>query len=520
MDTNALHSRRLKVGQVFTPMPWAEWLVTRWGILDSWISGATICEPTAGQGGFVLALFKLARSKGIQITPELLSRLTLIEIHRPHIEVFKLKAKQEFDVEFPSSQLFDVDIITNPPDVKFDILFGNPPWSNFTDLPDSYKEILKPHFVSEGLVPDKKAALLGSSRADIAALVLKVVLGRTLKKGGVGCFYIPLSLFFGDGAHRGFRNFTAGNRYFSVDEVYEFTTTKVFEKVNTSYCCAKFTVDKPTEFPIVYFKEIDGNWVECRAQPFETQSDPWRVLERDSAQCGDVAVKIELSSRQKPRQGVNTCGANSIFIFEEKPTYLPEKFVFPLVTKEIWRMPDTDPHRWILLPYNVRTGRPLSWSDIEAHDELKQYLTSHRDKLERRKGKLIQSVICRGIWWSLLGVGPYSFAPYKVIWEAYGRRHFRPIIRSCREGQSWQANQAMHAFVPCWIESDAIRIQSALLHPRIQELLRQLNGEGKCNWAQPGKIKRIISFEHSKSRQPVLPSLLTSEEDGKISGGS
>ena len=69
-------------------------------------------------------------------------------------------------------------MITDPPNAEYDILFGNPPWANFTDLSNSYKERLKPYFVAEGLVPDKKQVLLGSSRTDIAALVLKVVLGQ------------------------------------------------------------------------------------------------------------------------------------------------------------------------------------------------------------------------------------------------------------------------------------------------------------------------------------------------------
>ena len=32
-------------------------------------------------------------------------------------------------------------------------------------------------------------------------------------------------------------------------------------------------------------------------------------------------------------------------------------------------------------------------------------------------------------------------------------------------------------------------------------LLRQLNGAGKCNWAQPGKIKKILSFKESHDVQ-------------------
>ena len=157
-------------------------------------------------------------------------------------------------------------------------------------------------------------------------------------------------------------------------------------------------------------------------------------------------------------------------------------------------MQDTIPHRWILLPYDRDTGRPLSWSKIEQHDKLRQHLIEARSKLEFRKGTLIRSAINKGIWWSLLGVGPYSFAPYKVIWEAYGKHDFKPIILHEIRGQTWQANQAMHAFIPCWSESDAERVQAALMNPCILILLKQLNGNGKCNWAQPGKIRKILSF--------------------------
>ncbi|MXZ11510.1 MAG: hypothetical protein F4Y79_18960 [Gemmatimonadetes bacterium] len=486
------NSHSIEVGQIFTPIKWAEWLVERWGIFDAWIDGASICDPTAGQGAFALALFRLARSRGVPVSPELLSRLTLIEVRASHLQAFQHKARRKFAIDFPTTQLLALDVITDPPNTEYDILFGNPPWANFTDLSDSYKERLKPYFLTEGLVPDKKQVLLGSSRTDIAALVLKIVLGNLLRKNGIGCFFLPLSLFSGD-AHRGFRDYVASGRRFAVDEVCEFTATEVFGGVGTSYCCARFRMDVLHKFPIRYFREREGGWIEHRAVPLKASDDQWRVLQR-----GDTtdlsAIKVELSSDQKPRQGVNTCGTNAIFMFEDKPGYLPEEFLFPLATKEIWKNEDLAPHKWILLPYNRNTGRPLSWASIERYAELRQYLIEVRGKLEGRRGTLIRSAIAKGVWWSLLGVGPYSFAPYKVIWEAYGKSDFHPVILNSEDGQMWQANQAMQAFIPCRNEGDAERVCAALQHPGIPILLRQLNGEGKCNWAQPGKIRKILSF--------------------------
>lgn len=505
MVTNISPSHDVDVGQIFTPFTWAEWLILRWGIFDAWINGASICDPTAGQGIFALALFRLARSREIRISPELLSRLTLIEVHPSHLYTFKFHARHEFGIDFPSSQLLTLDVIRNPPTTQYDILCGNPPWSNFADLSDSYKEKLKPFFLKEGLVPDKRKILLGSSRTDIAALVLKVVLGKLLRIGGVGCFYTPLSLFSGGDAHKGFRDYTANYRNFAVDEVYEFSTTKVFKNVDTSYCCVKFHMDIQNKFPVKYFREEKGNWIEHCAVPLKIPSDSWRILENGNSSILDNPIEIQLSPDQKPRQGVNTCGANSVFIFDNKPASLPGEFLFPLATKEIWKKQNLLSCKWILLPYNKKTGRPLAWYDIEQHPELELYLTENKDKLEARKGTMIRSSIEKGIWWSLLGVGLYSFAPYKIVWEAYGKSHFSPMILSNKASQEWQANQAMHAFIPCWDEDDAKRIHSALQHPSILTLLRQLNGEGKCNWAQPGKISKILSLGEPEYHQPPLP---------------
>ncbi len=493
------------IGQVFTPLKWAEWLINKWNVFDAWINGAHICDPTAGEGAFLLAMLHIARKKAIAITPERLSRLTLIEIVPTHLAQFRENVKREFGVDFPASQIFCQDVITDVHEKKYDILVGNPPWANFGDLPPAYKARVRPFFLQEGLVPDRQKTLLGSSRTDIAALVLKIVLGRLLKRNGVGYFYLPTSLFFGDGAHSGFRNYSAkgsqngpnAHRDFAIDTVYEFTSTKVFEGVGTSYCCAKFRGDTRQDFPIPYFKEVDDKWIEHKALPLRKPTDPWRIVKDLDELNMDTTLEIRLPPEQKPRQGVNTCGANSVFIFNHKPSYLPEQFLYPLATKELWRQNTLLAHKWLLLPYHQQTGKPLTWNEIEQWKTLKAYLQNVQEVLKTRKGTLLRSAINRGNWWTLLGVGPYAFAPFKVIWQAYGKSDFTPIVLSNIDGQMWQGNQAMHAFIPCWTETDAQRIKTALENPEIPILLKQLNGAGKCNWAQPGKIKKILAFNGS-----------------------
>ncbi|MYF98436.1 SAM-dependent DNA methyltransferase [Candidatus Poribacteria bacterium] len=499
---------RKHIGQVFTPQKWAEWLINKWDIYDAWCNGAHICDPTAGQGAFVLAMLHIARNQGIPITSERLSRLTIIELVPSHLDQFKRNVQLEFGIDFPNDQVYCQDIITEEHERKYDILIGNPPWANFGDLPTRYKRHIKPYFIQEGLVANLQRTLLGSSRVDIAALVLKVVLGKLLKENGTGYFYLPTSLFFGDGAHRGFRSYSTNcskkssdiYRNFSIDSVYEFTSTKVFKGVKTAYCCARFQGDTEQKFPVSYFKELNGKWVEHKALPFKNTSDPWRIVQNLDELSTNKTLYISLTPEQKPRQGVNTCGANSIFIFDDKPSHLPDEFVYSLVTKEIWRQHTLTPQKWILLPYQRKTGKPLAWEQIQQNDTLYSYLLSFQDVLQDRKGTLLQSVINKENWWAMLGVGTYSFAPFKVIWEAYGSKQFIPIVLSNIDGQMWQGNQAMHAFIPCWSENEAHRVKAALENPEILNLLQQLNGAGKCNWAQPGKIKKILSFSEAENR--------------------
>ena len=479
------------IGQVFTPILWAKWLIQKWQVFDAWVDGARICDPTAGRGAFALAMFEIAKDRGVDITPALLSRLKLIDSAASNLAEFKNIAKLKFGINFPTSNLICTDVIINPITDQFDVLIGNPPWQNFADLPHLYKAMIKSIFIKEGLVTDKRNLLLGSSRIDLAALALKVTLGRLLAENGSGYFYVPLSLFCGDDAHAGFRNYRANGRDFNVAEVHEFSHTKVFNGISTAYCAAQFQIDKHQEFPVTYFKESATGWKAYQAMPLLGAGSQWRIIQREIISRN--FEPFSLPPNQKPRQGINTCGANGVFIFAEKPSQLPSDLLFPVASKETWRSDENEPMKWILVPHDTGTSKPLAWSQIAKYEGLSEYLLSKRSILETRKGTLIQSAIQSGKWWSLFGVGIYSFAPYKVMWESYGRDQFTPIILGNFNGQPWQGNQALHAYIPCWNRSEAERIQAKLAQPEISLLLEQTNGGGRCNWAQPGKVMKVIA---------------------------
>lgn len=495
-----LVSYNRKIGTVYTPSNWAKWLLEKGDVYSKWLMGSRVCDPTAGTGVFILQLLEKAISEGVKLNKKLLGNLGYIELDPAAHAIFLHSLQKAVGKLSKYIQIYNTDLILETPKAEFDILVGNPPWANFCDLSNAYKEKIKEKFIEQGLVTDNRSVLLGSSRIDLAALAINFAMGRLLSPSGTAYFYLPTSLYYGDNAHKGWRTFTTNGRNFATTWLYEFDKTKIFTGVSTSYCAAAFEMDKIQKFPVKCFKE-QGSPLDWRAtwlHPLRDPDDQW--IEKGT-NFSLSSIKLKILHHQTPRQGINTCGANAIFIFNDYPSFIPPEIVFPLMTKEIFTGIESSPLKWIMLPYDPITAKPLSWSQIKNYPDLAKYLLRHKKELQVRKGTLIRSPIEKGHWWSLLGVGPYSFAPYKVMWQSYGKKSFSPLIVSSYKKMPWQGNQAMHAFIPCWNSQDAKRIINALKNPIIEKTLRLMNGEGKRNWAQPGKIKKILSLNEPPQEQ-------------------
>lgn len=487
-----------------TPLRWAKWLVRESGFTAKWASGAMICDPTAGRGVFANALIDVATEDGLDVDDAMLSRLFLIEREPKFLRDFRESFRLKYSRAFPEQNTICADIVLDNPRRTFDFLVGNPPWANFNDLPRAYKERLKRAFIANGLVEGNQSLLLGCSRVDFSALVLTVVMKDNLQTHGEGCFFVPLSLFQSDGAHSGFRKYSVCGTRFRPTAIWDFAESKVFPDVATRFGAARFERDAIPSYPIPYRVKSRVDWLDRLAAPFGDANAPLAVF--DSAQEFERASRptmIEVQENQQPRQGVNTCGANDVFIFDELPFDLPQDFLFPLITKECFREEAPSPRKHVLLPYDQQTGRPLDSAKMRSILTLAAYFSTRKSRLLARKGTMLNTWMKRGIWWACLGVGGYSFAPFKVVWEAYGKAIFRPRIFGSHNCKPWQANQAMQAFIPCWSLADAEALLDRLENSNIESCLKSLNVEGTCNWAQPGRIKRFLQFKPERRAEAL-----------------
>ncbi len=499
-----------KFGVVFTPSKWADILVEK-QFFREWLNGATVLDPTAGDGIFLKSFLKIANKHGVELTNERLIRLFGIELNQEYVNNFYETVKNEFSIDFPQSNFIQGDIFFQKKEIKADFLIGNPPWVNFSDLDEDYKEETKHLYIHYGLVKSSKDLLLGNARTDIATLVIAKVLYSNLKENGRAVFFLPLSIFQNDGANQEFRNYNIRGVDFAVEDILDFNRTKIFEDILGRYGVAHFTRDKKQKFPIKYHILKNTKWETHHAKPLFNLTDPLTVFDSAEAETRlDNFQKISLPKYCQPRQGINTCGANDVFFFtieeivdDQKirlknkigdTIILNKEYVFPLTVSSTLTSQNPKPEKVILVPH-FDSGKPIDIETLKKDEALFDYLSKYQTVLQNRKGILINTWINKGFWWALMGVGQYSFATYKIMWKAFGDNMFTPkILEPDNYFGSWQGNQSLNAYIGVSTLQEANEVLNKLADPMIQEYLSSLRMQGTCNWAQPGRMKKLINF--------------------------
>lgn len=495
-------SRTEPIGAVMTPRPWARWLVQQADVVSILRRGGTILEPTCGDGAMLEAILAEAETHGLELGT-VVRQLWAVERDPELLARAQARLQRRFNVALPPNHLVCADTLTWTPPHRFDCAVGNLPWVTFANLPPEYKSFAREQFRAHNLVDDAQRLLLGASRADLAGLIAHRVLADLLAVDGKAALLLPLSLFFNEGANNRFRLLRMPTGNAALEAVHDLTPLDAFVGLaGTRYGAALFRNGSPTAWPVPF--QLHGAANVLRSVLWPGQGDGAAFVQAEAGDACRVAPQIAVAEGCQPRQGINTCGANDVyFLASATPTgdgmthvrttggvegTIPTAFVYPVATAPTFRGSDA-PQRWIVLPYDRTTGRvlnSLTGTGLEA------FFDVHREKLVGRNGTMLAAQIKRGQWWALLGVGPYCFAPWKVMWEAYGRREFLPIVLGAVNGQPWQANQALQVLMPCADKPTADDLARRLSAPAVQDYLTAQQMAGTMNWAQPGRIKRLL----------------------------
>lgn len=344
----------------------------------------------------------------------------------------------------------------------FDYIAGNPPWINWENLPEGYRNETKDLWSQHGLFVHKGMdTILGKGKKDISMLMTYVAAENYLKNGGKFGFVITQSVFKTGGA-QGFRKFvTRSKTPLGVFWVDDFSEMQLFEGATNRTAVFVLRKGQPTQFPVQYaywrkngdgrtarfdygatLDEVSGKTERLQfvAEPVN-EDDPTSSWLTGRPLAVKEVRKILGRSKYEAHEGVNTGGANAVYWFEilhdngdgtvnarnftegakrkieSVQVRLEKGLLYPLVRGRDVSMWKANPSIHILFVQDAakRSGMdeqvladkyPLTLAWLERNRELlaerpayKRYFRPDRDP-----------------FYSMFNTGDYTKAAWKVVW--------------------------------------------------------------------------------------------------------
>lgn len=372
---------------------------------------------------------------------------------------------------------------------------GNPPWVKWSNLPPEYASLIKPACIALGVFSED--TWVGGIESDISTVITFEAVRSRLVDGGRLAFFITGTVFANESS-QGFRRFAipgTGIRM-RVLAVEDFEAVRPFEGVSNHPTLLLLERGAPTEYPVDYTRwrrdEQHGHVADRRlATPVPgTDAGPWLI---GTEVEHEVWRRIFGANhpRRRARKGVTT-DLNGVWWLHplsrhgdlvkarNEPTrgrkegvprregMLEEEHLFPLLRgKDVGAFSaQVDDDYVLLAPQRHMHGDPeLATVAPQAH----HFLTGFRDLLKNRSSYRRYQ---RGKpYWSLWSLGPYSFAPYKVVWKEMSGRRFAaayigPVKSGVLDEKPVLCDHKLY-FVPCDIEEEAAFLAGLLNAPSV-----------------------------------------------------
>ena len=466
----ALVPRRVRhrLGEFYTP----DWLARR--VIELTMGDElgdprrSVVDPACGSGTFLVQLIhQLRRRAGEQglgqpQTLELILRNVVGQDLNPLavlaaranylLALGPLLAARPEPLQIPVRQ---GDSVLSPPrrESGFDYVVGNPPWINWQHLPDDYRRQTRPCWERLELFPHKGMdTILGKGKKDISMLLTCVALERSLRPGGRLGFLLPQGLLKTAGAGEGFRRFLLpGDVPFAPLLVEDLVALRPFEGASTRPLIVVFARDRQVQYPVPYRlwrrpgPAGGAHPLSWHAEPVELTrpQSPW--LTTRPAALGALRKLLGPSPCYVAHEGANSGGANAVYwVTDHQPgaghqddaTVMVRNVIrgarikVPRVCAEVEAgrlfplLRGRDVQRWQASPSlrivmaqdpATRRGIPLEVMQRDS-PATARYLSRFRKMLARRPA-FLRYFRAGDAYWSMFNVGPFTFAPFKVVWR-------------------------------------------------------------------------------------------------------
>lgn len=357
-----------------------------------------------------------------------------------------------------------------------DVVIGNPPWINWENLSEGYRERSKNLWQEYGLY-NGRGKNVRFLKDDISVLMTYIAIDRFLADRGVLSFALRQALFKSEKNGAMFRKFhlIQDNVPFRVLQVDDLGKIKPFAGVNIRAALVLIRKNEKTTFPVPYVcwtrkpgflratrtadvsaEVIDSviDREQMLAFPTERQ-DPTSLWVSAPEKAMDVVGKVLGNNCYKGRTGVFTGGANAVYWLqilgrgngdllritnltgharrkvETVERELEETYLYPLVQGKDLSLWQVQTDSYILCPHTAESRLwPVEEERLrQGAPETYGYLSEFRAELDARRGFAgWENEIRSQRFYSILRIGEYTFSKYKVAWRYIAQSFITAVI--------------------------------------------------------------------------------------------
>lgn len=428
---------------------------------------------------------------------------------------------------------------------------GNPPWVKWSNLPKDYAQSIQKHCRGLGVFSTDK--WVGGIESDISTVITYQTVKHYLARDGRLGFFLPGSVFTTESS-AGFRGFSIDNGSLQcrVLLVEDYQEIKPFDGVSNHPTFLVLQRDAATEFPIPYrswavdpdggatkrtyasgeefrltAKRIDGIAVPV---PGGDGTRPWLVGTPQDQAVFSKVFAADAKPKYKARKGITT-DRNGIFWVHAvgavgpglvtvqnaadigKTKGIPQitaavesEHLFPLLrgrgVAPFNAVPEAD--LGILVPQRGMHGDP----DLPAASPYTfKFLSRFKSHLEQRSSlKRFQK---GQEFYSLWSTGPYTFAPFKVLWREMGNTFAAAYIGSTsieHVGEKVVVPDHKLYFIPVESEAEAAYLTGFLNAPTITKAVSAYAAQLSLG-ASVAEYLNIPKFDEANVQMAAIGSL-------------
>lgn len=471
----------------------------------------SVLTPTRGEGLFDHGLYKLKTSAAVFDVPETFATKERMEVLANVLddaietavgeEVFIERLAQSADVyreEFDAATPALTEIYRRLAELKgqelngiwariiknsFAPLFlepvhyvvGNPPWVNWENLPDEYRQHSIPIWQRYGLFPHGGMdTILGKGKKDISMLMTYVSMDKYLMRGGKLGFVLSQSLFKTSAAGQGFRRFVLPDKTpvgpLAVEDMVEL---KPFEGATNRTSVAVFGKGHPVRYPVSYSywvkkKEGRGSAIGFDT-PYEEVTKELVTFRRWHAEPVDAKDKSSAWITAKPKAlrairrilgpseyrahaGSFTGGANGVYWVEVTGTRpgglvivsnmtegvrrevertqaaVEADLLYPLIRGRDVARWKAEPSASILMAQDPKTRRGILTQRMKRDFPKAYAYFSRFEEVLRVRAAYRRYFTEDDPFWTMFNIGEYTFSTWKVVWREQAARLTAAVV--------------------------------------------------------------------------------------------